>query len=68
MEVHQLPRNDSLLIPGRLGSTLFSGTPNTNVLAVYLDFEQGRAKSMGKEKRRNVFSLAGLEDWDAGQA
>ena len=68
MEVCQLPRTDWLLIPGRSGSTLFSGTPNTNVLAVYLDFEQGRTKSMGKEKRRNVLSLSGLEDCDAGQA
>ena len=46
---------------------MFSGTPNTNALAVHLDFEQDRAKSMGKEKRRNVFSPAGLEDQDAGQ-
>ena len=38
VEMCQLPKTDCLLIPGRSGSNLFSGTPNTNVLAVFLDF------------------------------
>ena len=78
VEICQLPRADWLLIPGRLGSNLFSGVPNTNVLAVYLDFEledtkqegQERCCGLGQEEREeeNCLNPAGLEDYDAGQA
>ena len=61
VEFRQLPKTDWLLIPGRSGSTLFGGTPNTYVLAVYLDF--GVKESVQVEEKP-----AGLEGQNARQA
>ena len=38
-EFTQLPTYDWLLIPGFTGRTLFNGPPNTNLLALWLSFE-----------------------------
>ena len=40
MEYCRLPKVEWLLIPGRAGSTLFTGVPNTNVLALFISFDQ----------------------------
>ena len=37
--VVQLPQVDWILTPGRSGKTLFNGPPNTNVIALQLDFK-----------------------------
>ena len=37
----ELPRCDSLFLPGRSGFNLFKGTPNTPVLALQIDFAEG---------------------------
>ena len=37
----ELPRCDSLFLPGSSGSNLFKGVPNTLVLALRLDFGGG---------------------------
>ena len=36
--IFQLPQVDWVLIPARSGRTLFNGPPNTDVLALWLDF------------------------------
>ena len=38
----ELPRYDSLFLPGRSGSNIFKGVPNTPVLALRLDFGGSR--------------------------
>ena len=43
----ELPRWDSLFLPGRSGSNLFRGVPNTPVLALRLDFRENRDIIMG---------------------
>ena len=37
-DIFQLPRVNWILTPGRSGRTLFNGLPNTNILALWLDF------------------------------
>ena len=37
--VFQLPQVDWVLTPGRSGRTLFNGPPNTNMIALWLDFK-----------------------------
>ena len=38
VDVCQLPDVEWLLLPGRSGKTLFSGPPNTNILALRIKF------------------------------
>ena len=38
LELLELPSSEELFLPGRLGSNLFGGLPNTPVLALRLEF------------------------------
>ena len=38
LDIFQLPRVNWILVPGRSGKTLFNGPPNTDLLALWLDF------------------------------
>ena len=38
MKVRELPLKEGLFLPKRSGAVLFKGTPNTQVLAAYINF------------------------------
>ena len=47
-EYMELPKTETLILPGQTGTSLFQGLPNTPVLAFRIKFEPGCTFGMGK--------------------